>query len=653
MRTRNRLTKNPPRLESLEQRTLLTVSAQPDYINVALPADATGFPSATVDVLENDQGANLRIDYVGTPALGTVERVAGEGPNGRELLRYVPGQTFRGTDAFKYAVTDDDGQVSSEIVYVSYSQNPFPYSPWSIVAPTEIVASANSVYRFTEPDGQPLIAIDYDGLLPAQVGVLLRWPVFPTGDFSSLGSFATGVTRSDANFYPFPSSYAWLFGSIDGVNALLADLTYTAGPGFNAPEGITLTVQAHLYSNLVINIDTKFSDINFRVSPEEGSPKLADDIYIIESLSTQGLFDVLANDAPGQDSSRLEVIDVELLPGSASTAFVTPGGDSITYQPGADFRGTEKLIYTARNDAGLIARAFVEITVRPDIFAVATLDGLTSRVEVFDKNTGRSMGDFVPFDTGYSGNLILELADLDGDGQKEIVAMQAQGERRMRVFDMDGTMLADEVVNPFAGRRITAMDMAMGDMDGDGKAEMIFAAVTSRGTELRALDGKTMRTEMSTVLRGMVGQPQISMDDELDQLTVLGRTPRGGVTMALISGGSSTSIMRRTIVSDRDMRTLTRRYGTVSDVALIPDDPTLAGTNSDGVRIAFRNGTVRTIAIDMLTGSASAVSDRRITESGVDMVMASIGLAMTPSGQWVWSVKDSNRQNRIRAVAMD
>jgi hypothetical protein len=197
------------------------------------------------------------------------------------------------------------------------------------------------------------------------------------------------------------------------------------------------------------------------------------------------------------------------------------------------------------------------------------------------------------------------------------------------------------------------MDMAMGDMDGDGKAEMIFAAVTSRGTELRALDGKTIRPEMSTVLRGMVGQPQISMDDELDQLTVLGRTPRGGVTMALISGGSSTSIMRRTIVSDRDMRKLTRRYGTVSDVALIPDDPTVSGTNSDGVRIAFRNGTVRTIAIEMLTGSASAVSDRRITESGVDMVMASIGLAMTPSGQWVWSVKNSNRQNRIRAVAMD
>jgi hypothetical protein len=123
--------------------------------------------------------------------------------------------------------------------------------------------------------------------------------------------------------------------------------------------------------------------------------------------------------------------------------------------------------------------------------------------------------------------------------------------------------------------------------------------------------------------------------------------------MALISGGSSTSIMRRTIVSDRDIRTLTRRFGTVSDVALIPDDPTVSGTNSDGVRIAFRNGTVRTIAIEMLTGSASAVSDRRITESGVDMVMASIGLAMTPSGQWVWSVKNSNRQNRIRAVAMD
>lgn len=653
MRTRYRLRNDTLQFEFLERRSLLAVSAQPDYLNVELPADATGFPSATVDVLRNDLGLNVRIDSVGTPALGTVERLPASEPGGREMLRYVPGQTFRGTDAFQYTVIDGEGQTSTEHVFVSYSQDPIPYSPWSIVAPTELQASANSVFRFVDSDGQPLISIDYDGVLPAQVGVLLRWPVFPTGDFSTVGSFESSVTRADANFYPFPSGYAWLYGTIDGVNDLLANLTYTAGPGFTASEGINLGVQAHLYSNLVVNVDTKFSDINFRVGLEEGSPKLADDNYLIESLSTQGAFDVLANDGAGQGSIRLEVIDVQLPPGSTSTAFVTPGGESITYQPGDGFMGTEKLFYTARNEAGLIARAFVEFTVRPDIFAVATLEGLTSRIDIFDQTTGRSMGGFVPFETGYSGNLILELADLDGDGQEEIVAMQTEGERRMRVFDLAGTMLADEVVNPFAGQRMTAMDMTMGDMDGDGRSEMIFAASTSRGTELRVLDGATMRTEMSTSLRGLVGVPQIAMNEDLDRLTVLGRTARGGVSMAMITAGSASSITRRTIVSDREMRTLIRRNGSVSDVALIPGDPTLDGTNSDGVRIAFRNGTVRTLAIDSVTVSARAVSDRRISESGVDMVMSAIGLAMTPSGQWVWSFSDSNRQNRIRAVAIN
>lgn len=654
MRSKTRIKRERLSFENLERRSLLTVSAQPDYVNVALPADASSFPSSTVDVLANDLGTNVRIESVGTPAVGTVERLAGAGPNGRELLRYVPGPTFRGYDSFQYTAIDDAGRTETQHVFVSYSQDPVPYSPWAIVAPTELAVSANKPFRFVGADGQALVSVDYDGILPAQVGVLLRWPVTFFGSDTSVGDLSTGVTRDDASFYAYPSGYAWLFGSIEGVNALLGDLTYTAGPGFSATDGVRLTVQAHLYSNLVVNIDTKFSDIDLRVSLDEGAPALADDSYLVESLTDAAILDVLANDSPGRGASRLGVLEVQLPSGSTSTTFVTPGGQSVTYLPGPGFMGTERLVYSARNEAGLVSRAYVDITVRTDVFAVATLDGLSTLIEVFDQNTGRPIADFQPFGSGYSGNLILDLADMNGDGQQEIVAMQAEGERRMRVFDMFGTVIVDEVVNPFAGRGFSGMDMAMGDMDNDGKSEMVFAASTSRGTEVRAMDSETMQPEMTVFLRGMVGVPQVAMDDDTDRLSVLGRTARGGVTMAMLSAGSSAAgVTRRTILSDRDVRNLTRRNGSVSDVTLVSGEPADQGPGPGSVRISFRNGLVRTIALDDRTGMARGFFDRRLTEAGVDMVMASIGLAMTPGGQWVWSLTDTQRRSRIRAVAID
>ncbi|MFM7076384.1 MAG: Ig-like domain-containing protein, partial [Planctomycetaceae bacterium] len=102
------------RVEALEARIVPAgFSLAPDIATVMLPADATAFPTCDVDVLANDSGTNLRLVSLGQPALGTVERVVGAGEGGRDLIRYLPGPTFRGRDAFVYTAIDDEGAEAS------------------------------------------------------------------------------------------------------------------------------------------------------------------------------------------------------------------------------------------------------------------------------------------------------------------------------------------------------------------------------------------------------------------------------------------------------------------------------------------------------------------------------------------------------------
>jgi hypothetical protein len=52
------------------------------------------------------------------------------------------------------------------------------------------------------------------------------------------------------------------------------------------------------------------------------------------------------------------------------------------------------------------------------------------------------------------------------------------------------------------------MDLSIGDLDDDGRAEMVLAASTTRGYELRAVESATGQFEMSMTMRGMTETPQ-------------------------------------------------------------------------------------------------------------------------------------------------
>lgn len=238
--------------ESLERRLVPAgFSLTPDIVNVQLPGDAESFPTADIDVLANDSGTGLRISAVSAAMVGSVEQLTG--PDGRDLLRYVPGLQFRGYDAFVYCVTDAFGREEWQSASVGYEQDAAAFEPWSIVAASTEVPLADPPGLLTAADGSPLLAVTYAGMAEyVTVGVLLRW--------DAAGSVAPTVA-ADTVYYPQFNGYAWIYGTIADVNAVLASLAFVPDAEAAAPAGFRLSAQAHLYSSLGINVGVQFADV--------------------------------------------------------------------------------------------------------------------------------------------------------------------------------------------------------------------------------------------------------------------------------------------------------------------------------------------------------------------------------------------------------
>lgn len=657
------------RLETLEDRFLPAgLGLVEDYINVTLPGDAKEFPSATVDVLANDQTSNLRIGSFSLPVLGTVERVVGAGPNERDLLRYVPGANFRGADSFTYTATNGDGLEETQRVFVSYEQETQLYSPWGVQAPAELSTTQDTPISFVGDDGTPLLAINYGGQLPARVGVLLQWAFsdsyFNTSSYA--GELTTNVTREDAAISSYPGEgYVWAVGSIEGVNALLAGLTYNPTPGFSDSEGVSLSVYSYLYSDLKVNVGCEAAGVLIRVHKAEGAPLAVSDEFVVRTRLTSTSLDVLANDDPGNAGGALQLIDVRLANHSSATVSIDSQTNRIRYQPSTYSFGTDVLFYTVKNAAGILAQGQALVKVSPLLLAVATSQPDGIQIEVIDAENSSTISQFRPFDSKYTGGVKVGVTDVDGDGFSDIVAWQTTGQRRMRTFSMWGTLIEDTVVSPFGVRLTGSVDMTVGDMDNDGKDEMIFTGRSARGIEVRSVDGATKRIEMSTVIRGMTGNPQVNLNEDTDRLSVLGRSASGAVVLWVINvANPNDPPSMRVLGTATQVRNLVLRNGALTGLSVTFGDANGDESSDQILSLSFRNGLLRVFNIGE-KGPIQLMMDRRSSSNNPFVVAlpaaenaltTAQGAVVFTTGDSVWvnlaAIAPSPWQRRIRSVAI-
>ncbi len=127
----------------------------------------------------------------------------------------------------------------------------------------------------------------------------------------------------------------------------------------------------------------------------------------------------------------------------------------------------------------------------PDI-VVASGPGIAPQVKVFDGKTLTEVSHFAPYEASFTGGVFVAVGDVTGDGKLDLVTTAgAGGGPLVKVFDPvhPGTLVKSfYVYEPeFRG----GASLAVGDVDGDGVADIVTGAGAGGGPRVVVTSGKS------------------------------------------------------------------------------------------------------------------------------------------------------------------
>jgi hypothetical protein len=134
-----------------------------------------------------------------------------------------------------------------------------------------------------------------------------------------------------------------------------------------------------------------------------------------------------------------------------------------------------------------------------DDLVVGTGPGVPSRVKVLDGTDGHELFAVSPFESSFLGGVYVAAGDLDGDGKAEVlVSPDEGGGPRVRVFSGAGF---GQVVDFFGiddpnfrgGARV-----AVADVTGDGVGDLLVAAGFGGGPRVAVFNGRSLSTGRPT-----------------------------------------------------------------------------------------------------------------------------------------------------------
>lgn len=96
--------------------------------------------------------------------------------------------------------------------------------------------------------------------------------------------------------------------------------------------------------------------------------------------------------------------------------------------------------------------------------------GIEPRVKILDGD-GRELSSFLAFETEFRGGVRVAAGDLDADGKAEIVAARASGPAQVRVFEATGDALTTVV--SLSGD--SGAEIGVADLEGDGRSEILIS----------------------------------------------------------------------------------------------------------------------------------------------------------------------------------
>jgi hypothetical protein len=125
----------------------------------------------------------------------------------------------------------------------------------------------------------------------------------------------------------------------------------------------------------------------------------------------------------------------------------------------------------------------------PDLITGAGFGG-GPHVKIFDGRTGAEVAGFLAYDPAFTGGVCVGVGDVNGDGRPDIVTGAGpSGGPNVRVFDTAGHLEANFMA--FGAGFTGGVNLAVGDVNGDRKADIVVGAGVTGGPHVKVLDGST------------------------------------------------------------------------------------------------------------------------------------------------------------------
>jgi hypothetical protein len=393
-------------------------------------------------------------------------------------------------------------------------------------------------YFATENGGSAAILVQRQGDLTFPTTVT----VTAAAGTATAGADFTPVTQV-INFAPGETQRAVLVPILDdtlieGPETVLVTLTaQQPGVVVGAPASATLTIQDDDLASV------RFEAATFSAAESAGAAAVR--------VVREGLLDFTA------------VVTVSAFAGSASAGSdFTPVTQVVTFAAGEAVatvlvpvvndtaaEGPETVVLSLSNpQPGTVLGqpASAVLTIVDDdraVYATGAGPGGGPHVRVFDSPTGNLVFEFLAYDRSFAGGVHVATADVTGDGIEDVITGPGEsGGPHVKVFDGATRQLVREFLAYDAGFR-GGVWVAGGDVDGDGRADIVTGAGRGGGPHVKVFSGATgalLREYMAydPAFRGgvTVAAGDVNGDRRADLIT--GPGPGGGPHVRVLSGAN-------------------------------------------------------------------------------------------------------------------
>ncbi|MBI5412958.1 S8 family serine peptidase [Candidatus Peregrinibacteria bacterium] len=133
------------------------------------------------------------------------------------------------------------------------------------------------------------------------------------------------------------------------------------------------------------------------------------------------------------------------------------------------------------------ARAYETSSAKPLI--ITGTSNTSSQVRLFDENGALKSKGFLAYPKNYNGGIQIAVGDTDGDGEDEIVVAPAQRYKpEVRVYSLSG-VLKNKFLAYAPGARL-GLSIALADIDGDGRKDIITGVRQGGSAHIRMFNGE-------------------------------------------------------------------------------------------------------------------------------------------------------------------